>query len=313
VLQDGKPVAVAGVAPPWTEATVLIGTGGPPGRPARVRLDAVGFTGPPAPMPPSYVHPVVPATQRVLGTHEEAPGIGISRRELASASSARLVATVTVVPGVDLGGLVLQHGDAVVPARPVLASVPQPAGAEVTVAADLPAELLGPEGPAAVSPLVLRAPGADTASMPVIGSYLEIVPRLGVDVPPQVTTGARASRSPPPTALPHPTVRLLDTEARVVTTATAGARLVVEVALDGVGGQLDGAALAGVAGFQLWMDNRQVAGLPTAVDGPGVAGVYRLALSTRALNKGAHFVELRLIAVDPALTPVSVLASWQLS
>jgi hypothetical protein len=313
VLQDGAPIAVANVAAPWTEANVLIGISGPPGRQARVRLDAVGFTGPSQPAPPSYAHPVVPATQRVLGTHEEAPGIGISRQQLASAVSARLVAIVAVVPGVDLRGLVLQHGDATIPAHPVLSSMPSMPGTAVTVAADLPPDLLGPGGPPAVSPLVLRAPGADTATVAVIGSYLEIVPQPGVDVPPQPTAGVRASRQPPPTALPRPSVRLLDTESHEVSTPAAGTRLVVEVSLDGVGGQLDGTELAGVAGFQLWMDNRQVAGLPTANDGPGIAGVYRIALSTRSLNRGAHFVELRLIGVDPALKPVSVLASWQLS
>ncbi|HEU4349411.1 MAG TPA: hypothetical protein VFR35_16670, partial [Actinoplanes sp.] len=185
----------------------------------------------------------------------------------------------------------------------------------VTVAADLPAALLGPDGPPAVSPLVLRAPGADTASVPVIGSYLEIVPLPGaggrVDVP-QATPGPRQPRRPPPAALPRASVRLLDTESRDVTTPAVGARLLVEVSLDGVGGQIDGAALAGVAGFQLWVDNRQVAGVPTAVDGPGIAGVYRLGLSTRSLARGAHFLELRLIGVDPSLKPVSVLASWQL-
>lgn len=313
VLQDGVPIAVAGVIPPWTEATVLIGIHGPPGRQARVRLDAVGFTGPSEPAPLSYVHPVVPATQRVLGMHEDAPGIGISRQQLASAAAARLVATVTVVPGVDLHGLELQHGDAAIPARPLLSSIPSRPGAAVTVAADLPPEQLGPDGPAAVSPFVLRAPGADTATVAVIGSYLEIVPRPDVDVPPQATTGVRAAWQPPPTALPRPSLRLLDTSSHEVTTPLAGSRLVVEVSLDGIGGQLDGNELAGVAGFQLWMDNRQIAGMPTADDGPGVAGVYRLVLSTRSLNRGAHFVELRLIGVDPALKPVSVLASWQLS
>jgi hypothetical protein len=313
VFQDGVPIAAAGVAPPWAEATALIGISGPPDRQARVRLDAVGFTGPPSPAPPTYVHPVVPATQRVLGLREDAPGIGISRRQLASAARARLVATVSVVPGVDLSGLVLQHGDVLIPARPLLPTVPARAGAEVTVAADLPAGLLGADGPAAVSPLVLRAPGADTATVPVTGSYLEIEPRPGVDVPPQATTGVREPRRPPQTALPRPSVRLLDTESREVTTPTAGARLLVEVTLDGVGGQLSGATLAGVAGFQLWMDNRQIAGVPTAVDGPGVGGVYHVALSTRSLSRGAHFVELRLIGVDAAVAPVSVLASWQLS
>jgi hypothetical protein len=312
VLQDGLPVAAAGVAPPWTQATLLVGLGGPPGRPARVRVDGIGFTGAATPAPQSYVQPIVPATQRVLGLHEDAPGIGISRRQLETAAAARLVTTVSVVPGVDLGGLLLQHGDLSVPVRPVLPDPPAGAGAQVTVAADLPAELLGPGGPAAVSPLVLRAPGADTATVPITGSYLEIVPRPGQDVPPPGGSAGQTPRRPDATALPRPSVRLLDTESREVSTAVPGARLIVEVTLDGLGGQLDGAVLAGAAGFQLWLDNRQVAGVPTATDGASVGGVYRLAVSTRSLRPGAHFVELRLLGVDPALTK-SVLASWQLS
>ena len=312
VLQDGLPVAVAGVRPPWSQATLLVGIGGPPGRPARIRLDGIGLTGPASPAPPSYAQPVVPATQRVLGLHEDAPGIGISRRQLAAAARARLVATVSVQPGVDLGGLVLQHGEVALPARPVLPSVPSGAGAQVTVAAELPAELLGPGGPPAVSPLVLRAPGADTRTVPVTGSYLEIVPLPGEDPPLPGRAGSQSPRRPDPAALPRPSVRLLDTESREVGTAVPGARLVVEVTLDGLAGQLDGVELAGVAGFQLWMDNRQVAGVPTARDGPGVGGSYRIAVSTRSLRPGAHFVELRLLGVDPALTR-SVLASWQIS
>jgi hypothetical protein len=313
VLQDGLPVAAAGVAPPWTQGSLLVGLGGPPGRPARVRVDGIGFTGAPTPAPQSYVQPIVPATQRVLGLHEVAPGIGISRRQLETAAAARLVATVIVVPGVDLGGLLLQHGDVSVPVGPVLPDPPAGAGAQATVAADLPAGLLGPDGPAAVSPLVLRAPGADTATVPVTGSYLEIVPRPWQDVPPPGGGSAgQTPRRPDATALPRPSVRLLDTESREVSSAVPGARLIVEVTLDGLGGQLDGTVLAGAAGFQLWLDNRQIAGVPTAGDGPGTGGVYRLAVSTRSLRPGAHFVELRLLGVDPALTR-SVLASWQLS
>jgi len=255
---------------------------------------------------------VVPATQRVLGQGEVAPGIGISRRPLVAAAAARFVATVRSVPGVDLGQLVVQHGDIALPARPVLSGGTAVAGAEVTVAADLPAELLGPAGPPAVSPLVLRAPGADASNVPIVGAYLEIVPLPGTD-PPAGPQGALSPRPLPSTALPRPSARLLDSESREVTTAVRGTRLLVEVTIDGLGGQLDGAELAGVAGFQLWVDRRLFAGVPTAADGPGVAGVYRVALSTRALAAGAHVVELRLIAVDPRVEPVSVLASWRLT
>jgi hypothetical protein len=310
VLQDGIAVAAAAITLPWSQAYLLVGISGPPGRQSTAHLEAAGFTGPATEPPPSYTHPVVPSTQRVLGLGEQAPGIGISREQLATAASARLVATVSRRPSVDLTALVLQQGTEVVPARPVLPSIPDAPGAEVTVAADLPPELLGPSGPGAVSPLVLRAPGAESTAVPIEGSYLDIVPLPGLGVPP--TVGSRPPRQVDPVAPPRPSLRVLDSASHQVSTATPGSRLLVEVTLDGVGGQLDGAELAGVAGFQLWMDNRQVAGVPTAIDGPGVGGTYRVAVSTRSLQPGGHFIELRLLPTDPTVKPLSVLAAYQL-
>lgn len=310
VLQDGVVVAAAAVRPQWSQAWVLIGISGPPRRQATVRVEAAGFTGPPTPPPPSYIHPIVPSTQRVLGLDEQAPGIGISREQLATAASARLVATVSKRPNMDFGRLVLQQGSAVVPAHPVLPAIPTAAVAEVTVAADLPAELLGPGGPGAISPLVLRAPGAEIVPVPITGSYLEIVPLAGLGVPP--TAGSRPPRPVVPVAPPRPDIRLMDNASGPVTTIAPGSRLLIEVTLDGFGGQLDGRELAGVAGFELWIDNRQVAGVPTALNGPAAAGSYLVAVSTRTMTRGSHFVELRLIPADPTIKRLSELATWQL-
>ncbi len=311
VLQDGEPVAVAGVLPPWPEAHLLVGLGGPDGQQARVRVDAIGFTGPASIGPLTYTHPAVPATQRVLGTAEQAPGIGISRERLAGARSARLVATVRTAPGVDLGGLVLQHGEAQSPALPV-ASVPTVPGAEVTVVADLQPQVLGSDGPAAVSPLVLRAPGAESTVVPITDSYLDIVPLTERDLPSDDGRGQRMGQ-PPATALPRPALAVLDSNSNEVTTVPAGARVVVEVNLDGLAGQLGGVRLTGVAGFQLWLSGRLIAGVPTAIDGAGVGGVYRVAVSTGSLPPGRQSLELRLIASDPTISPASVLSSWHQS
>lgn len=308
VLQDGTEVAVAGIAPTWTQAHLLIGLSGPPGRRARVHLDAVALSGQPAPPPDSYAHPVVPATQRVLGPVEDAPGIGISGEPLRKAASARLLATVTRLPGVDLNNVTVQYGQVSVPARPVL-SVPSRTGSLVTVAADLPPDLLGPGGPASVSPLVFRAPGAGSAMVPIAGSYLDIVPlpdaRLTLPAP-----FGGSDRPPIPDGLPVPIVQLLDSAENPTTTTPPGSRLLVDIRLDRIAGQLESGSLAGIAGFELWMDNRRIAGLPTGIDGPGVGGQYSLAVSTRRLAPGPHSMELRVIPADPAHKPASRLTSF---
>jgi len=311
VLQDGIAVGVSGVVPPWTEAHLLVGMSGPDGQQARVRIDAIGLTGPPSMGPLTYTHPVVLATQRVLGTAEPAPGIGISRERLAGARSARLVATVRTAPGVDLGGLTLQQGDGQSPARP-LVTVPGAPGADVTVVADLLPQVLGPDGPAAVSPLVLRAPGAESTVVPITDSYLDIVPLSDKDLPSDAGPGQRVGR-PPETALPPLGLTILDSDSREVSTVAAGSRVVVEVELDGIAGQLDGERLAGIAGFQLWLSGRLIAGVPTAIDGAGVGGVFRIAVSTGALPPGRQSLELRLIADDPTISPSSALTSWHQS
>jgi hypothetical protein len=308
VLQDGTPVAVAGVTPAWTQAHVLIGLSGPPGRRSTVHLDAVGLSGRPMPPPTTFAHHIVAATQRVLGPDEDAPGIGISAEPLRKAAAARLVATVTLIPGVDLDNVILQCGAAMLPARPLLA-VPSRTGSLVTVAADLPPDLLGPAAPPSVSPLVLRAPGADGAMVPIVSSYLEIAPLPTASIALPTPAGA-ADRPPVPDGLPAPAVRLLDSAENLTSTVTAGSRLLVDIDLDRVGGQLESGHLAGVAGFELWMDNRRIAGIPTAIDGPGVGGQYSLAVATRRLQPGPHFLELRVIPTSPDTKRVSRLASF---
>lgn len=308
VLQDGIPVAVAGVIPPWPQAHVLVGLSGPPGRRARVHLDAVGLSGRASPPPATYAHPVVAATQRLLGVDEDAPGIGISGEPLRKAAGARLLATVTLIPGVDLNNVTVQYGNTILPAKPLLA-VPSRTGSLVTVAADLPAQLLGPAGAASVSPLVLRAPGAESAMVPITGSYLEITPLPAVRLSlPASAPGSDRPRGPD--ALPAPTVRLLDSAENLTTTTAPGARLLVDLDLDSIGAQIESGGLAGVAGIELWMDNRRIAGLPTALDGPGVGGEYSLAVSTRRLAPGPHFLELRVIPADRDVKRVSRLASF---
>jgi hypothetical protein len=311
VLQDGYLVAVAGIRPPWTKAHVLVGLSGPPGRRARVHLDAIGLSGAPTPPPARYAHPVIPATQRLLGPTENAPGIGISGQPLTKAATARFVTSVTLAPGVDLDRVAVQLGTETIPARPVL-PVPARTGSIVTLVADLPPQLLGPAAPQPVSPLVLRAPGAESAEAPIFGSYLEIQPIPGTQPHLLAPIGDRP-RPAIPDAMPSPTVRLLDDAGKQVTTTAFGSRVLVDVDLDRIGAQLESGGLAGIAGFELWLDNRRIAGLPTAIDGPGVGGRYAVSVSTSRLVPGTHLFELRVIPSDPSRNRASRLTSLTVS
>jgi hypothetical protein len=311
VLQDGTLAAAAGVAPAWTQAHVLVGLSGPPGRRARLYLDTIGLSGPPAPPPASYAHTVIPATQRLIGPAEDAPGIGISGRSLSTAASARFVTRATLVHGVDLDRVDVQLGTTLIPARPIL-PVPARTGSIVTLVADLPPQLLGPAAPQPVSPLVLRAPGGESVEAPIVGSYLEIQPLP--DAQPDLLAPNDALDRPAKTdAMPSASVRLLDDGGNPVTTAAAGTRVLVDVDLDGVGGQLGSGSLAGIAGIELWLDNRRIAGLPTAFDGPGLGGRYAIPVSTTRLEPGPHFFELRVIPSDPDRDRTSRLTSFTVS
>ncbi|MFC7616166.1 hypothetical protein ACFQV2_24540 [Actinokineospora soli] len=173
---DGVVVATSRHVPRWREAYLLIGVQGPGGRKARVHVAGAGFSGPIAQVPLVVEAPVTMASRQVLDLAEEAPDLGIARRPLASAAEARLVATISAPPGLDLSGLVVQLGDERLPAR--LAAPVRPGhGAVATVIADVPARLLGPRGPASLSPVALRAPTPGRAM--VLESYLEVEPRPG--------------------------------------------------------------------------------------------------------------------------------------
>ncbi|ANZ38647.1 hypothetical protein BBK82_23875 [Lentzea guizhouensis] len=267
VLQDGVEISRSAAVPKWRQASVLVGVTAPPGRPGRVEVDTIGISGGLQPVEEVTETPVVAGTLRVLEPEEEAPGIGVARTPLRNASSARLRATVRLGDGGDVNGLVAQLGPARIPLRPVTESWSGAQDAELTVAGDVPAELLGPGE--ALSPFVLRMPGASQAQ--VLESYLEVPGESQVKLP--------NAPEPPPPALPVMT-------AEFVGVTPNEATLVVT---------LDGSAtpsVAPVAGFEVHVDQQHAA--TVAMPG-GVGGRHELLVSL----KGGHNVEVRLRPEDP--------------
>ncbi|HEU5475294.1 MAG TPA: fibronectin type III domain-containing protein [Actinophytocola sp.] len=310
--QDGTVLAASGAVPAWREASVLFGLRGPAGRAARVHVAAAGFSGPPLPVPQVVEVPVNPATHRVLNLLDKAPGIGISRAPLVTAAGARLVTTVTTVPEVDPNGIVVQLGERTIAARPATPGPPAERGAAVTVLADLPPDLLGSAGPDPLSPFVLRAAGGPDG-LNVVESYLEITPGPDWKPPDRPRGRYTDTRAATPDALPDLDLVFGDAAGTPLPSTTVAPRgqLVLTVRLDGRITQWDSGGVAGVRGFELWLDGRIAAALPTATDGDGVGGEYQIALGLADLDPGPHVLEVR--EYGPSPRPASLLRNFVIS
>ncbi|MET8757276.1 hypothetical protein [Lentzea sp. NPDC004782] len=269
VLQDGAQIAVSSVVPRWREASVLVGMTPPPAYPGRVVVDALGLSGSKPPVDEVIETQLVAGTLRVLGPDEEAPGIGVARTPLRDASSARVRATIRIGAGGDVNGLVAQLGSERVPLRPVVSGWSGARDSELTVAGDVPASLLGQAGPDALTPFVLRMPGASQAQ--VLESYLEVPGRSPV----------KLETAPDE---PAPVLPVMTAEFTAVTVNEA----TLVVTLDGSAAR----SLARAAGFEVYIDSGHVATMPMP---GGVGGRHELRISL----KGSHNVEVRLRPEDP--------------
>ncbi|GGN14173.1 hypothetical protein GCM10011609_63440 [Lentzea pudingi] len=277
VMQDGAQIAALPVVPKWREASVLISVTPPASYPGRVEIDAVGFTGGRQPVTDVIETPVVAGTLRVLEPDEEAPSIGIARAPLRAAPSARLRTTVRFGDGGDPNGLVAELGPAKVPLRPEVSGWSTAEDSELTLVGDLPAELLGEAGTHALTPFVLRMPGASQAQ--VLESYLEI--------PGQSPAKLENAPAEPPPVLPVMTAEF---------TAKGPNDVTLVVTLDAAHAR----SVAPIAGFEVYVDSSLAATVPMP---GGVGGRHELLIEL----KGSHNVEVRLRPEDPGRQTDSVL------
>ncbi len=308
VYQDGLLVAVSGVVPSWRSASVLLGFRGPERRRSRVHLTGAGFTGPAAALPGVVDVPVNAGTQRVLDLTEPSPQLGIARTPLASARAAQLVATLVTAAGMDPRGVVVQLGDLRVPARPVVASPSAHDGAALTVAADVPAALLGAKGGTSITPFVLRAPGA-TQQVRLVETYLRITPVPGWRPPdPELAAGRPRGQD----GLPSVDAVLANSAGQPLTTAVVPPRgqIVLKVNLDASTSQWETGSVGGVQGFEVWLDGELIAGVPTRADGPGLGGQHAVSIALPGMARGPHVLEVREYTMSGEDRPVSAVLNF---
>ncbi|WP_424183816.1 hypothetical protein ACOBQX_17800 [Actinokineospora sp. G85] len=285
VLRDGVVVGGGDVVPAWREATVLLGfTGGPGG--LHAGLDLVGFVGAATSTPVLAVPPVVDAGRAVVaGATQVRQGSGAP---ITNARGGQV--RVVLVPEQDAPAeYQMEVGGQRFPARPAVAGQPHAGGVRYPVVADVPAAALSTDDAGRLRAGVVAAvPGAR-----VLSASVELVPLPGA-VSPAAGSGTDGPLSRGAPLPPQPSVRFLDAGGVALPAAepVPRGRLIVEVGGDGaVPGEL-----AGLAGVEVRLDGELLAGIPTAVDGPGTGGTWRIALPTSGLAPGRHALRASVIS-----------------
>ncbi|SDJ22924.1 hypothetical protein SAMN05192558_109276 [Actinokineospora alba] len=300
LVRDGKVVAASDAVVAWREATVLVGfIGGPTGLHAAV--DLIAFLGAPTAAPVLVVPPVLDTGRSVVEA-----GSGL----VTPSGGARVQGTtggqlrVTLVPtnrAPTEDQFTVEVGGREFPARPAVAGQTPARGVRYPIVADVPADALVLRADSDTLPIRVRGPirrGEGAAR--VVSASVELA------APPGAVSAASGSGTDVPLALTRialarPSARFLDAAGQVIGQGgvVPRGRLVLEVTADGPGGQRLGGELAGLAGIEVRLDDQRIAGIPTVADGPGTAGVWRLAVDTTGMAAGEHVIEIKAIGVDP--------------
>jgi hypothetical protein len=294
-LRDGQVIATANAVPRWREATALIGVSALAGDRIRAGVDLVAFAGKPARTPP-LVPP--PAIKVDVGATAQA----ISSQRMTGVRGGQLRLTLLPAEGTDPNQSV-QVGGVQVPLRPAVAGSVWRPKAEYSAVADLPPEALVLTG--RPPRLHVALPAAQRVQVTRVD--LELAPEPGVPPVPPTSEPDRPSNDQDP-ELAEPVGAVLDASGQPPAPGAVlpRGRLVLDVHVDGLAGQRGVVSrLAGLAGFDVWVDDQKIASVPTAAEGPGVAGRWRLAMNTSKLSAGPHTLEIRAFSTESAARPIS--------
>ena len=297
LTRDGNLAAAAAVRPDWTEATVLLEFTAPPGEVARLHLDEFGFTGPSS-EPPNVVEVLDAVHPRSYAPGKPGPDTR-TLPPMPAAQSAQL--HVTMGPARDCApeDLTADFGGPIVPLQPATRATIPANGPYCPLVAELPANIVDQLRRGVMHIPFLRSEIA--TALPVAGSFLEITsaPGIKVERPPLVQRpGPADNRERHRLPIPNVDLRNAAGEELVPGAPVERGRLVLDVALDGLTGQRVTGQAGGIAGIQVLLDNKVVAGLPTTRDGPAVGGTYRFGMATNALSPGRHVVEVRVYGTE---------------
>lgn len=315
---DGVEVAAGNVVPAWSSATALIGFGGPVTGDLNAAVNLVGFAGAPSSAPallaPPDVQPhavALPESNPVTPATPGLPAIG-------GAAGAQLRLTLLPVAGAAQTPVWNGSGPAPsfqvevdgrrFPARPAIAGTPLLSAVRYPMIADLPPDVLVPQAGAIPVVVLTNLPMTGPVNFEVLSGDVELA--LSPGTKPTVPRPTNAARVP--AALAVPTVTLLDAGGLPLPAnqPLPGGRVVLDLVLDGPGGERLTGQVAGLAGFDVWLDGTKLATVPTTEGGPGVAGEWQIALDTGTMPPGQHTIDMHGFSTDNAVASVSAAVTF---
>jgi hypothetical protein len=292
VWRDGRLVGGAPVVPTWTEATPLFEFTGPQNGLNFVAVDAIGIsagTAPPYVTPPRVTTtPLSPATRPVPGQLGGQLRLTI-RSSYGEAMSGPFTVTV---------------GGQTFPLRPAVAGQQLESGLRYPVVADIPPTALLTTDR---YELPITVNSGDPAHRPEVQhADLELTPDPGHPVTVGAPPVAPVRRTAP--VLADITLTLLDAAGNKIENGPGPrGRVVLDVTATS-----DNTDVAGLAGVEVWVDNKRVAGIPTNRDGPAVLGRWRLALDTTSFEPGPRDLEVKTVSTDPNVSFQFTSTTWQI-
>jgi hypothetical protein len=308
--RDGDLVASGDALPSWQEATVLVGFAAPAGDSARVHVDAIGFSGEPS-NPPTVVD--IPGAVAGDGTYAP-PAAGPSRRYFGAAPQAQSVRLQVIIgPTAQCieNSLSADFETVNLPLHTAVPGAAPPGGPYCPYVAELTPELMDRLRIGHLTTPIIRSSGSTGQS--VYGT-------LEVTYPPDTLVTYRPATDPPGPPSDGERHRLAHLSAELRNAAgkrlvegepVPRGRAVLAVSLDGLAGQGETGELAGIAGIEIYLDKKLIAGLPTVADGPAAAGNYQFGLSTSKLDAGSHVLELQVLSSQSGTRPRGLWLSFQ--
>jgi hypothetical protein len=319
VLRNGVEVAAGNVVPTWTSATPLIGFGGPIVGDLNAAINLIGFTGAPTAAPPFLNPPDVQPHAIALSMDTQVTPAVRGLAAISGASGAQLRLTVLPVAGAPQTPVSNGAGPPATfevevdgrrfPTEPAIPGTPLLSAVRYSLIAQLPPDVLVPEAGAVPVTVLTNLPTTGQANFEVLAADLELTPAPGTKPPvPQPIAAA----PPLPGALAIPTVTLFDAGGLPLPAnqPLPAGRVVLNVMLDGPGGERLNGQIAGLAGFDVWLDGTKLATVPTTANGPGIAGEWQIALDTGTMPAGQHTIDMHGFSTDRAIASVSTAVTF---
>jgi hypothetical protein len=293
VWRNGNLAGVAHVVATWTEATPLFEFTGPPNGLTFVAIDAIGLSNADT---PAFVPP-----PRVSTTAGGAAGVAPVFDQLGG----QLRLTIRSSYGEQMPGpFTVKVGNETFPLRPAVVGQQFESGLRYPVVADIPEKALVVSDR---NELTIRVQSGNPNLAPQVQhADIELVPDPAHPVTALTSEPQQIERPRP--VLATATAVLLDAAGGKIEdgkTSPTG-RVVLEIALDGAG------PMAGLAGVEIWVDDKRIAGIPTNHDGPGIGGHWRVALNTGSFQPGIRNLQLKLISTDGISQPQFTTLTWHI-